>query len=118
MTISYPPRITVFGATGNQGGAVARSLLQNPVFKVRALTRNPSSDASQALAALGAEIQLANGLDIESMVSAFEDTLGAFVNINSDDKVSLIFEGSLRRIKSLEVNSGNFRLTNLKHVYQ
>ncbi|KAL4785441.1 hypothetical protein BJX76DRAFT_366979 [Aspergillus varians] len=78
--------ITVFGATGNQGGAVAKSLLHNPSFKVRALTRNPSSVASQALAALGAEVYQANGFQSESMVGAFAGSWGAFVNINSDDQ--------------------------------
>ncbi|EEP79375.1 conserved hypothetical protein [Uncinocarpus reesii 1704] len=80
------PTITIFAATGNQGGAVARSLLKNPAFKVRALTRNPNSDASKALAALGAEIQSANGFDIESMKKAVRGSWGVFVNINSDDQ--------------------------------
>jgi uncharacterized protein YbjT (DUF2867 family) len=86
MTTSTP-LITVFGATGNQGGAVAKSLLRNPSFKVRALTRNPSSVVSQALAAEGAEIHQANGFSSESMVEAFCGSWGVFVNINSDDKV-------------------------------
>ncbi|EAW15298.1 NmrA/HSCARG family protein [Aspergillus clavatus NRRL 1] len=85
MTISTP-LITVFGATGNQGGAVAKSLLKNPSFKVRALTRNPDSAASQALAAQGAQIQQANGFSSESMLEAFRGSWGVFVNINSDDK--------------------------------
>ncbi|KAI1919066.1 hypothetical protein LOZ12_002023 [Ophidiomyces ophidiicola] len=80
------PLITVFGATGNQGGAVARSLLKNPSFRVRALTRNPTSDASKALAAIGAEVHLANGFDMQAMVDAFCGSWGIFVNINSDDK--------------------------------
>ncbi|KAF7179597.1 hypothetical protein CNMCM7691_008645 [Aspergillus felis] len=83
---SSTPLITVFGATGNQGGAVARSLLKTPSFKVRALTRNPSSAASQALASQGAQIHQANGFSSESMVEAFRGSWGAFVNINSDDK--------------------------------
>jgi uncharacterized protein YbjT (DUF2867 family) len=86
MTVTTP-LITVFGATGNQGGAVARSLLKNPSFKVRALTRNPSSDASQALASQGAEVHQADGFDKKSMLSAFAGSWGVFVNINSDDKV-------------------------------
>ncbi|OOQ90415.1 putative NmrA family transcriptional regulator [Penicillium brasilianum] len=85
MTVSIP-LITVFGATGNQGGAVAKSLLQNPSFKVRALTRNPTSAASQSLLAQGAEIHQANGFSSESMLEAFSGTWGVFVNINSDDK--------------------------------
>jgi uncharacterized protein YbjT (DUF2867 family) len=80
--------ITVYGATGNQGGSVARSLLQNPSFRVRALTRNPDSPASQALAKQGAEVREADGFNSESMVNAFSGSWGAFVNINSDDKVS------------------------------
>lgn len=86
MTISTR-LITVFGATGNQGGAVVRSLLQNPSFKVRALTRNPASAASQNLASKGAEIHEANGFSSESMLKAFSGSWGVFVNINSDDEV-------------------------------
>ncbi|KAJ5211260.1 hypothetical protein N7491_011080 [Penicillium cf. griseofulvum] len=86
-------RITVIGATGNQGGSVARSLLQNPSFQVRAITRNPSSSASQELSAAGAEVFQANGFKLEEMCAAFADTWGAFVNINSDDKVFTIANG-------------------------
>ncbi|KAL3446314.1 hypothetical protein BJX65DRAFT_296341 [Aspergillus insuetus] len=85
MTLTAP-LITVFGATGNQGGAVVRSLLQNPSFKVRALTRNPNSPASQELATQGAEVRQADGFSSESMVNVFSGSWGAFVNINSDDK--------------------------------
>ncbi|KAL3430005.1 hypothetical protein BDV09DRAFT_189642 [Aspergillus tetrazonus] len=83
------PLITIYGATGNQGGAVARSLLKNPSFRVRALTRNPDSPHSKALAEKGAEIRAANGLDQESMTAACEGSWGVFANINSDDKTFL-----------------------------
>ena len=46
--------VFVTGATGQQGGAVARALLARG-HKVRALTRNPSSDAAKALAAAGVD---------------------------------------------------------------
>lgn len=81
--------ITVFGATGNQGGSVVRSLLQNPSFRVRALTRNPSSEASKKLADAGAEVVRADGFSAEDMAAAFRGAWGAFVNINSDDKVGV-----------------------------
>ena len=42
--------ILVTGATGNQGGAVARELLASG-YRVKAMTRNPTSEAAQALAA-------------------------------------------------------------------
>jgi len=47
--------IAVFGATGNQGGAVVEALLDHGAT-VRALVRNPLSDRAQALAARGVEL--------------------------------------------------------------
>lgn len=85
---SSPKTITVFGATGNQGGAVVRSLLENRAgFHVRAITRNPASDSSKTLAGLGATIVKGDGFNAEEMLVAFKDSWGAFVNINSDDRV-------------------------------
>ncbi|KAE8369549.1 hypothetical protein BDV27DRAFT_153037 [Aspergillus caelatus] len=78
--------IAVVGATGKQGGSVARSLLQNPSFKVRAVTRNKSSDASQSLASAGADVVQANGFNHEEMVAALKGASGLYMNINSDDK--------------------------------
>ena len=50
--------IAVAGATGAQGGGLARAILADPDggFAVRALTRDPSSDAAKALADAGAEV--------------------------------------------------------------
>lgn len=47
--------VLVTGATGQQGGSVARALLDRG-HAVRALTRNPGADAARRLAAAGAEI--------------------------------------------------------------
>nr|E1ACP6.1 RecName: Full=NmrA-like family domain-containing oxidoreductase notA; AltName: Full=Notoamide biosynthesis cluster protein A [Aspergillus sp. MF297-2]ADM34134.1 NmrA family protein [Aspergillus sp. MF297-2] len=77
--------VTVYGATGAQGGAVARSLLKNHAFKVRAITRKPDSEAAKALRALGAEIVQGDGWSKEQMVAAFSGSWAAFVNTNSDD---------------------------------
>lgn len=79
--------VTVYGATGAQGGAVARSLLKNNAFKVRAITRKPDSEAAKALGALGAEIVQGDGWSKEQMVAAFSGSWAAFVNTNSDDPV-------------------------------
>lgn len=46
--MNNPKVIFVTGVTGNQGGAVARNLI-NKGFKVRALTRNPTSAQAQNL---------------------------------------------------------------------
>lgn len=82
-----PCIVAVVGATGNQGGSVAQSLLQNPSFKVHAITRNSSSEASQALASSRAEVAQANGFNSKEMLRAFNDVWGLFVNLNSDDKI-------------------------------
>lgn len=82
-----PKLITVFGATGQQGGSVARSLLRNPDFRVRGITRTPSTERAKALQDLGIEVVAANGFDGESMKKAFEGSWGAFINTNSDDPV-------------------------------
>jgi uncharacterized protein YbjT (DUF2867 family) len=47
--------IAVAGATGQQGGAVARRMLAEG-WRVRALTRDPSKPQAQELAGLGAEV--------------------------------------------------------------
>ena len=47
--------IAVNGATGQQGGAVARKLLADG-WKVRALTRDVNKPAAQELASIGAEL--------------------------------------------------------------
>lgn len=51
--MSSPQTILVAGATGKQGGAVVRALLDapgNPPYSILALTRKPSSPAAQKLA--------------------------------------------------------------------
>ncbi len=72
--------IAVVGATGAQGGGVARAILNDPDggFGVRAITRNPNSEAAKALAARGAEIVAADIDDRQSMHRAFEGAYGAF----------------------------------------
>ena len=46
--------ITVFGATGAQGGSVARALcVAESPFKVRAITRSPRGERAQELRDIG-----------------------------------------------------------------
>ncbi|KAJ5801840.1 NAD(P)-binding protein [Penicillium pulvis] len=77
--------ITVVGATGTQGSSVTLSLLQNPDFEVRCVTRNISSAKAQELKNLGAVLVEANGLDARQMTEAFTGSWGAFINTNSED---------------------------------
>ncbi|POR34762.1 NmrA-like family domain-containing protein 1 [Tolypocladium paradoxum] len=60
----------VIGATGNQGGSVARRFLKAG-FRVRAITRDTSSPAAAKLADLGAELVAADLGDASSLESAF-----------------------------------------------
>ncbi|QCR22537.1 NmrA/HSCARG family protein [Pontibacter sp. SGAir0037] len=71
-------RIVVCGATGNQGSAVVKSLLQNTDFKVTALTRKPQSQAARQLHSLGAEIEEADLLNEQSLLHAFTGADGVF----------------------------------------
>ncbi|MEU0301561.1 NmrA family NAD(P)-binding protein [Streptomyces sp. NPDC006175] len=50
------PVVLVTGATGAQGGSVARHLLRTGRWAVRALTRDPRSAAAAALTAQGADV--------------------------------------------------------------
>ncbi len=75
------PIITVFGATGAQGGGLVRALLADPDrhFAVRAVTRRPDSPAAQALAHAGADVVLADIDDRASVLRALEGAYGAFL---------------------------------------
>lgn len=63
--------IAVFGATGQQGGAVVDALLARGA-RVRALVRTPESDRAQALAARGVELATVRIDDPASTVAALE----------------------------------------------
>lgn len=69
--------IVVAGATGRQGGAVARHLLAKG-FKVRALTRNAASPAAERLASAGAEVMKASLDDPRSVASAMAGAHGVY----------------------------------------
>jgi uncharacterized protein YbjT (DUF2867 family) len=72
--------IAIVGATGAQGGGLARAILDDPEggFAVRALTRDLNSPAAQDLAARGAELAAVDVDDAESLKSAFAGAYGAF----------------------------------------
>jgi uncharacterized protein YbjT (DUF2867 family) len=72
--------IAVVGATGVQGGGLARAILADPGsgFSLRAITRDPSKDNAKALAAKGAEVVSANLDDVESLKKAFAGAHGVF----------------------------------------
>ncbi|WP_309111112.1 NmrA/HSCARG family protein [Saccharothrix sp.] len=74
--------VVVTGATGRQGGAVARHLLEDG-RRVRALTRNPASPAARRLADLGAEVVKGDMADPDSLRPVFRGAHGVFSVQNS-----------------------------------
>jgi uncharacterized protein YbjT (DUF2867 family) len=69
--------ILVSGASGNQGGAVARSLLDRG-FQVRALTRDPQKPEAQTLTKQGAEVVQGDVEDRSAMERVLEGAYGIF----------------------------------------
>jgi len=76
--------IAVVGATGAQGGGLARAILDDPTgaFGVRAITRHPLSDKARALADRGAEVVEADIDDEASVRRAFAGAYGAYCVTN------------------------------------
>jgi uncharacterized protein YbjT (DUF2867 family) len=69
--------IAVIGATGQQGGAVARALQASGQFKVRALTRNPGKHRELADEVVEADLDRP-----ETLKAAFEGAHGVFLVTN------------------------------------
>ena len=76
--------ITVFGATGAQGGGLARAILAHPDagFSLRAVTRKPDGEAGRKLAAAGAEVVAADMDDAASVERAMTGAHAAFCVTN------------------------------------
>jgi len=76
--------VAVVGATGIQGGGLARAILDDDdgEFVLRAVTRNPDSEAAVALAGRGAEVVQADLDDVATVERAFEGAYGAFLVTN------------------------------------
>ncbi len=72
--------IAVIGATGWQGGGLCEAILGDPNggFACRAITRDPSKEKAQALAAKGAEVVSANLDDEASLEKAFAGAYGVY----------------------------------------
>ncbi|MPZ19782.1 MAG: NAD(P)H-binding protein [Luteitalea sp.] len=77
MTTNRTLTVLVTGATGKQGGAAARALLARG-HRVRALTRNTTSPAAEALRHAGAELATGNFDDRTSLEQAIGGTNAIF----------------------------------------
>ncbi|KAJ9492721.1 hypothetical protein VN97_g505 [Penicillium thymicola] len=74
-----PKFITVIRATGIQGGSVIAAALKSGNWKIRGVTRNINSEASNALASKGVEMVTADWNDESTLVKAFEN--GKYVQL-------------------------------------
>lgn len=70
--------IVVAGATGRQGGAVVRHLLEQGTWKLRGLTRDPDRPEAQELAAQGVEMVRAEMDDPRALHTALQGAYGVF----------------------------------------
>jgi uncharacterized protein YbjT (DUF2867 family) len=88
--------IAVFGATGAQGGGLARAIAADPAsgFAARAITRNPNADKAKALAALGIDVVAADADQPETLAGALEGADGAFCVTNFWEHFSAEREGA------------------------
>lgn len=75
-------KILVCGATGRQGGSVAKFLLKSTEFHPRCLTRNPDGQVAKVLAREGAEIVKGDFNDKESLIKSMQGVYGVFANTN------------------------------------
>lgn len=69
--------VLVTGATGGQGGAVARALLSSG-WAVRALVRDPDTQQAQDLKALGADLATGDLNDADQVTKAAQGAYGIF----------------------------------------
>ncbi|KAJ4267125.1 hypothetical protein NW762_003223 [Fusarium torreyae] len=78
--------LTVFGATGNQGGSVVRAILNDPAlskeFKIRGITRDVSKPAAKELSSKGVEMISADMNTVEQVAPAVKDAHTVFLVTN------------------------------------
>ena len=91
--------IAITGATGQQGGAVARKLLAEG-WKVRALTRDLDKPAAQEVASLGAELIPGDMDNRAELDAAFQGVYGVF-SVQNYWLPNVGFEGEIRQGKNV-----------------
>jgi uncharacterized protein YbjT (DUF2867 family) len=91
--------IAVTGATGQQGGAVARKLLADG-WKVRALTRDVNKPAAQELALAGAELVVGDMDSRSELDAAFQGAYGVF-SVQNFWLPNVGFEGEIQQGKNV-----------------
>ena len=84
--------LTVFGATGNQGGSVVTAVLNHPKlsseYRIRGVTRDTSKPAAQALAQKGVEVVQGDINDKDALRKILEGSSAVFAVTNYWEKAS------------------------------
>ncbi|KAL4872375.1 hypothetical protein BDV12DRAFT_162091 [Aspergillus spectabilis] len=92
--------LTVFGATGRQGGSVIRTVLADSTlsreFKIRGITRDVTKPDAKALAEKGVEVVSADMTSVSSLVQA----------INGSHSVFLVTTPTFTENSDLELTQG------------
>jgi uncharacterized protein YbjT (DUF2867 family) len=74
--------LTIFGATGNQGGSVINAILSSTQlstkYSLRAITRDTTKPNAQALASKGVDLAQADLNNADSIASAIQGSYGVF----------------------------------------
>lgn len=95
--------LVVFGATGNQGGSVIKSILNDPrtakEFAIRGITRDPTKPNAKALEAKGVECVAADINNEEQLKSALHGAHAVFAVTNYWEKMDAQLE--IRQGKSI-----------------
>ena len=98
--------ITVFGATGNQGGSIISTILNTPSlsskYAIRAVTRDPTKESAESLAAKGATLVQADLNDLDSVRKAVKGSDFVFGVTNFwDDMANLSGAREVKQGKNL-----------------
>jgi uncharacterized protein YbjT (DUF2867 family) len=115
--------LTVFGATGNQGGSVVNVVLNHPKlsseYKIRGVTRDTSKPAAQALAQKGVEVVQGDINDKGALRKIIEGSSAVFAVTNYWEKASKEYEynqGKNMADISEEAGVEHFIWSSLPHV--
>lgn len=111
------PVVLVVGATGAQGGSVARHLLARGRYAVRALTRDPDSEKAQSLRDLGAAVVRGELSDPGSLREAMAGCYGVYGVTNFWEHFDNEYEHGINLIDAVADSAiGHFVFSTLPSV--
>jgi uncharacterized protein YbjT (DUF2867 family) len=116
--------LVVFGATGQQGGSVVEHVVNDPElskqYKVRAVTRDPSKPAGQALKAKGVEVVKGDADDAASLKTVLEGAHTVFAItvtvLESTDRSQEVVQGKAIADAAVAAGVQFFIFSTLPHV--